>query len=146
MTIYAAEFAAGPGVHSDAGETAGALTEPYEYLHVARLPLPGNFNELSQWQEIAPGVQVQWATPTGGGDQKKAAAYRFDALRFGPDQARAWLAARNVLAFSFVEDARHRPPQTQGSPSDPGEEAPAGFASLAEFYSQTVPVDLDEDE
>jgi hypothetical protein len=139
-TVYAAS---GPGVQAD-DSAPGQLSTPFGHMHQARIiNLPTQYDQITGPEILEPGVRVTFAMHPQTLD-KQPIAVQFDSDKFTEDQARAWLAARNIREYTFQPDNRDQTPVTQGNPRDEGETPPQGFSDLNSFYSATIPVEVDE--
>jgi hypothetical protein len=84
---------------------AGSLAGPYQHSHLAKIEVPSAYNVVCGWQELEPGVRVDWRRNPTTLAQKPAAA-EFDAGRFSPQEAIAWLNAQNIAdQYEFQEDS-----------------------------------------
>jgi DNA topoisomerase IB len=139
-TVYAAS---GPGVQQDLS-AGDQLAMAFGHVHQARITnLPTQYDQLSGPEVLEPGVRVTFAMHPQTLD-KQPIAVQFDSTKFTEDEARAWLAARNISEYTFLPDARDQTPTTQGNPRAEGEKPPEGFSDLNSFYSATLPVENDE--
>ena len=138
-TVYAAS---GPGVQADT-TLPGSQAMAFGHIHQARITgLPVQYDQIAGPEVLEPGVRVTFAMHPQTLD-KRPVAVQFDSQRFTEDQARAWLAARNIRDYTFLPDERDQTPVTQGNPRAEGEKQPEGFSDLDSFYAATIPDEID---
>lgn len=138
-TVYAAT---GPGVQQDVSP-AGQLAMAFGHIHQARIiNLPTQYDQVSGPEVLEPGVRVTFAMHPQTLD-KQPVAVQFDSNKFTEDEARAWLADRNIREYVWQPDTRDQTPVTQGNPRAAGEKPPQGFSDISSFYAATIPVEVE---
>lgn len=70
---------------------------PYPNEHAARVHPPGNYQSFAR-KTIAPGIDAIFGMRAG---KSEIQAYRFDAKKFTPAKAKAWLVAHEVKVIEF---------------------------------------------
>jgi hypothetical protein len=92
--------ASGPGRQADSAPAA-ALDGPFQHQHVAQLDPPtSDYDEVMAPQIMEPGVEVTSVRNRETYDERPILV-RFDAARFDPDSARAWLSAKHLTPSGF---------------------------------------------